>query len=151
MKALSIQPFYTTLIALLEKWIELRSWSTDYRGWILICSTTAKSKKESDAMVCGHAVAIAELTDVRPYVDETDRELSALFEDETFEGYSWVFDKIIPIKPIPIKGQLRLFNVDYELEDLELLELNYGSENYDEELFDWWLENGYIKNKAFLG
>lgn len=35
MKALSIQPFYATMIAIGAKFIELRTWKTDYRGWLL--------------------------------------------------------------------------------------------------------------------
>ncbi len=46
MKALSIQPYYATMIALGFKWIELRSWKTDYRGWILICASRAINKEE---------------------------------------------------------------------------------------------------------
>ena len=90
MKALSIQPYYATMIALGFKWIELRSWKTDYRGWILICASRAINKEEKATLMNGHAVAIAELTDVRPYDDKTDREDALLYDDESFEGYSWI-------------------------------------------------------------
>ena len=39
MKALSIYAPFATAIAANLKTIETRSWSTDYRGEILICST----------------------------------------------------------------------------------------------------------------
>lgn len=64
MKALSIQPFYATMIAMGCKWIELRSWKTDYRGWILICAPTARNKFERTSLMNGHAIAIAELADI---------------------------------------------------------------------------------------
>lgn len=149
MKALSIQPFYATLIATGEKFIELRSWKTYYRGWILICSGQAKNKKEAAMMVCGQAVAVAELEDVRPYVDETDRDPAYLFDDETFEGYSWVFKRVIPIEPIPVKGQLNLFNADVELDDLELLDIDYEAKNIPAEVARCWYEQGYIQNLSF--
>jgi len=75
---------------------------------------------------------------------------SYLFDDETFTGYSWVLDSIHPIEPIPVKGQLRLFNVDLEIEDLSTSPLDYESETYPQDLFHWWLENDHIKNLDFL-
>ena len=82
MKALSIQPYYATLIAMGYKFIELRSWKTDYRGWILICASKAINKQEKASLMNGHAIAIAELTEVRQYNDETDREGAYLADEE---------------------------------------------------------------------
>lgn len=150
MKALSIQPYYATMIALGFKWIELRSWKTDYRGWILICASKAINKEEKATLMNGHAVAIAELADVRPYDDKTDREDALLYDDESFEGYSWIFDRIIPVKPFPVKGQLRLFEVDCEIDDLEAIELDYSSESFPHDLLSWWKENGFIENMSLM-
>lgn len=150
MKALSVQPYYATLIATGEKFIELRTWKTSYRGWILICSSSPKTKFERQSMVSGKAVAVANLCDVRPFVDETDRELSCLDDDESFSGYSWVFDCIIPIEPFVVKGQQRLFNVDYELEELIPCPLDYESESFIEDLYKWWLENNLIENLEMI-
>lgn len=150
MKALSIQPYYATMIALGFKWIELRSWKTDYRGWILICASRAINKEEKATLMNGHAVAIAELTDVRPYDDKTDREDALLYDDESFEGYSWIFNRIIPVKPFPVKGQLRLFEVDCEVDDLEAIELDYSSESFPYDLLSWWKENGFIENMSLM-
>lgn len=150
MKALSIQPYYATMIALGFKWIELRSWKTDYRGWILICASKAINKEEKATLMNGHAVAIAELTDVRPYDDKTDREDALLYDDESFEGYSWIFNRMIPVKPFPVKGQLRLFEVDCEIDDLEAIELDYSSEKFPYDLLSWWKENGFIENMSLM-
>ena len=128
MKALSIQPYYATLIAMGYKFIELRSWKTDYRGWILICASKAINKQEKASLMNGHAIAIAELTEVRQYNDETDREGAYLADEEQFEGFSWVFNRIILVKPFPVKGQLRLFEVDQNMVDLEPLDVDYASE-----------------------
>ena len=150
MKALSIQPLYATLIAMGYKFIELRSWKTDYRGWILICASKAINKMERTTLMNGHAIAIAELTEVRPFDDKTDRDDALLDDDEHFEGYSWVFNRIIPIKPFPVKGQLRLFEVNKSMDDLEPIDLCGTEEDYLEKLFSWWKENGFIENTSFL-
>ena len=39
MKALSVHPVFAMKIFSKEKTIELRTWKTDYRGDLLICST----------------------------------------------------------------------------------------------------------------
>ena len=150
MKALSIQPLYATLIAMGYKFIELRSWKTDYRGWILICASKAINKMERTTLMNGHATAIAELTEVRPFDDKTDRDDALLDDNEHFEGYSWVFNRIIPIKPFPVKGQLRLFEVNKAMDDLEPIDLCGTEEDYLEKLFSWWKENGFIENTSFL-
>lgn len=150
MKALSIQPLYATLIAMGYKFIELRSWKTDYRGWILICASKAINKMERTTLMNGHAIAIAELTEVRPFDDKTDRDDALLDDNEHFEGYSWVFNRIIPIKPFPVKGQLRLFEVNKAMDDLEPIDLCGTEEDYLEKLFSWWKENGFIENTSFL-
>ena len=151
MKALSIQPFYATMIALGYKWIELRSWKTDYRGWILICASTARNKSERTSLMNGHAIAIAELSDIRKYNDETDRADAFLDDDETFEGYSWIFNRVIPINPFPVKGKLHLFEVDRELDDLEAIDIDYDTKQYDVDVATWWKENGFIENLDIPG
>lgn len=150
MKALSIQPFYATMIAIGAKFIELRTWKTDYRGWLLICSSSAKTKMEKKSMVSGHAVAIAELTDIRPFNNDTDRDDAFLYDDETFEGYSWIFDRVVAIKPFPIKGKLHLYDVEQDMDDLEPIELDYESDTFALDLLTWWKDNGYIENLDLL-
>ena len=63
MKVLSIDPEYAMKIAREEKTIECRSWTTKYRGDIIICSS---AKKEKGA-VSGHALAVVNLYNVRTY------------------------------------------------------------------------------------
>lgn len=151
MKALSIQPAYATAIATGLKWIELRTWKTDYRGWILICSSEAINSWEEESLVTGHGIALAELEEVRPYDDDRDHEDAMLFDDEDFEGYAWLFKQIVPIKPVPIKEQEGLFDVDYEIDDLQAVELDFEGEDFLEDIFAWWKESGLIQNLDFLG
>lgn len=150
MKALSIQPLYATLIAMGEKWIELRSWKTNYRGWILICASKAINKREKATLMTGHAIAIAELEDIRPYNEKTDRDAAFLFDDESFEGYSWIFNRIIPIVPFPVKGKLHLFEVNCEIDDLEIIDIDYSLENSPNNLVLWWKDNGFIDETRVL-
>lgn len=150
MKALSIQPIYATLIALGFKWIELRTWKTDYRGWILICASRAINKQERASLMNGHAIAIAELDEVRTYNAQSDHEDALLEDDEIFEGYSWIFSRIIPIKPFPVKGKLHLFEVNCDLDDLEPVDIDLTSEESPYQLLSWWKENGFIENTDLL-
>lgn len=145
MKALSLYSIYASAVACGLKQIELRSWRTSYRGDILICSTVEdKNNKEfNDEFIFGHALAVVELVDIRPF-EEDDRILAFMPNEYDLSGlYSWVFDKIRPIKPIPIKGKQRLFDVDINEDDIEFLDIDplYEIEKVEE----YWLKNGYIK------
>lgn len=63
MKALSIDPEYAMKKERGEKTIKCRSWTTKYRGDIVICST---AKKEKGA-VSGHALAVVNPYNVRTF------------------------------------------------------------------------------------
>ena len=99
----------------------------------------------------GHAIAIAELADIRKYNDKTDRADAFLDDDETFEGYSWIFNRVIPIVPFPVKGKLHLFEVERELDDLEAIDIDYDTKQYDVDVATWWKENGFIENLDIFG
>ena len=70
--------------------------------------------------------------------DETDRADAFLDDDETFEGYSWIFNRVIPIVPFPVKGKLHLFEVERELDDLEAIDIDYDTKQYDVDVATWW-------------
>ena len=152
MKALSVHSIYASAITCGLKFIELRSWRTSYRGHLLICSTVEdKNNKElKDEFIFGHALAIVDLVDVRPF-NESERELAFVSDEEDLTGlYSWELDNIRPIKPIPIKGQQRIFNVDIDENDIEFIDIGSMDEEIDPEdivlkIAKYWLENGYIK------
>lgn len=104
MKALSIRPDAALDIMLGQKVEEYRTWSTPYRGDLLICNTA----KKIHGTVPGYALCVAKIYDI--------------IEREDADGiyYAW---KIAPftkggsywIEPIKVKGQLKLFNVDDRL------------------------------------
>ena len=54
MKALSIHPEYAMNIVKGLKTVEVRTWTTKYRGDLLICATTKKGK----GLISGHALGV---------------------------------------------------------------------------------------------
>lgn len=105
MKALSVKQPWANMIASGEKTIETRTWSTDYRGDLLIVST--KLPKVEPA---GCAVAIAELVGCRPMTEKDQIEACCSIYDG---AYAWVLANVRPVNPFPVRGQLGLFEVDY--------------------------------------
>ena len=97
MKALSVRGDYIIDIIAGKKKIEYRTWKTNYRGPLLMCST---AKKVAGAAP-GYAICVVNLKSIQ-YVP---------FEDL----YYWNIELADVIKPIHVKGQLKLFNVDDDL------------------------------------
>ena len=97
MKALSVRGDYIMDMIVGKKKIEYRTWKTNYRGPLLMCSTT---KKVAGAAP-GYAICVVNLKSIQ-YVP---------FEDL----YYWNIELADVIKPIHVKGQLKLFNVDDDL------------------------------------
>ena len=96
MKALSLHPYYATLIAAGEKHIEYRSWSTPYRGLLLIC---ASQYNDGPQFPRGYALCIVNLV----HITGGNRK------------YAWHFDpEVVPIAPFPVKGKIHLFDVPDE-------------------------------------
>ncbi|MFR4968853.1 ASCH domain-containing protein [Lactobacillus kalixensis] len=94
MKALSVRGDYIMDMIAGKKKIEYRSWKTNYRGPLLMCST---AKKVAGAAP-GYALCVVNLVGIE-YFD--------------WDGlYHWRIELADVIKPIPVKGQLKLFNVD---------------------------------------
>lgn len=107
MKALTIKPNWMQLFMAAEKTVEWRSWKTAYRGDIILCS----SAKRIPGCISGHALMIAHLSNIVPFTRDY---LAAACMDFMPDppGYAWIFDQIDFIKPVPVKGQLGLWNLD---------------------------------------
>ena len=110
MKCISVKQPWANLISNGNKTIETRTWNTNYRGELLIASS-----KKPDVYPAGCVVALATLIDCR------DMEL----EDEDFaccqyrDGLkAWVLDNIRKVRPIPIKGQLGIYESGINKENL---------------------------------
>ena len=96
-KALSVRGDFIMDMIAGKKKIEYRTWKTNYRGPILMCST---AKKVAGAAP-GYAICVVNLKSIQ------------YFPLEGF--YHWNIELAIVIKPIHVKGQLKLFNVDDNL------------------------------------
>lgn len=108
MKALSIKQPWANMIASGEKTIETRTWSTDYRGSLLIVSS-----KTPRIEPIGCALATGKLIDCRPMIKNDEEEACC----ELYPGaYAWVLTNIRRINPFPINGKLGLYDVDYDPE-----------------------------------
>ena len=111
MKAISIRNPFAHFILCGEKDIECRTWQTDYRGDILICSSANPKIKNT---ICGHALCIARLDSIEPFKKE---HLDGACMGEMPDGkcYAWHLADIRVIKPFPVKGKLNFFNIDDNL------------------------------------
>ena len=114
MKALSIHPVYACAIWIGEKTIECRTWRTDYRGDILICSTNKKFKDT----IPGHALCVVKLADIVPFEKKHLKAACMLPKDFQKGLYAWMLEDVRIIRPIPLKGQLGLWNYNGEVEYL---------------------------------
>lgn len=94
MKALSVRGDYVIDMITGKKKIEYRTWQTKYRGPLLMCSTT---KKVAGAAP-GYALCVVNLKSI----EWSD------FDEE----FHWNIELRDLIEPVPVKGQLKLFNVD---------------------------------------
>ena len=110
MKALSIHPYYAQAIVSGQKSIECRTWSTEYRGDILICSTAKKFK----GTIPAHALGIVTLEDIRPF-KKSDLKAALMDSREFSDGtFAWILTYNRLIEPIPIKGKLSLWDFEEE-------------------------------------
>ena len=107
-KAISLKQPWANLIASGKKTIETRTWATKYRGELVICSSQNPKIEPTGCAIC-----IVELYDVKPMTkaDEKDACIK-LFP----KAKGWFLKNVRPINPpIPVKGQLNIFNLDLDL------------------------------------
>lgn len=127
-KALTVQDPYGTLIATLHKEHETRSWTTRFRGLVVIHVGKTLAINWDDKVFLsllrdcgisdpyklplGCAIAVAELTaiyrteDVRPYISDRER----AFGDWSNGRAAWKFENVQRFrKPIPCRGQQYLW------------------------------------------
>ena len=112
MKALSIHPYYAMAIVSGQKSVEVRTWKTDYRGDLLICST----KTKLHGTIPGHALGVVALEDCVPL--EKKHMKDALMQPKDFQDglYAWKLTYNRLIVPVPVKGKLSLWNYDGDIE-----------------------------------
>lgn len=104
LKALSIRADYAEEIMMGTKTAEYRSWTTHYRGDLLICNTAKKVK----GAVPGYALCVAKITGIEQTMSENGADYAWQIAPFKKSGSYWS-------QPLRVKGQLRLFNVDDHL------------------------------------
>lgn len=116
MKAISILNPHAHHISTGEKSIEVRSWSTDHRGPLLVCTSRGwdrgnmtRDEARQTIYKYGVALVVVDLVDVRELrEDDTHHSLIAFRKDH----YAWVLARPRPLlKPFPVTGRLMLYDV----------------------------------------
>ena len=109
-KALSILGPYAMDIFDGLKTVEWRTWKTDHRGDLLICT----SSRKFEGCISGHALCMVELVDVVPF---TQNHLAGALLDEVPDpaGYAWILKNVRQIVPFAYKGELHIYDVDASL------------------------------------
>lgn len=118
MKALSIKQPWASLIAEGHKTIETRTWATDYRGPLLICSSKGVDEKALDefremisSAPCGFALAVVDLVDCVPMTYEHEQDaLCGVYSG----AFAWRLKRVRRIRPFRVRGKLGLFEVEVE-------------------------------------
>lgn len=105
MKALTIYPDFAMSIVVGTKTVECRTWTTDYRGPILITSSAKKIKHT----IPGHALGVVDLVDIVPF-KRCHIEPAGMTGMPRGKCYAWILENPRCIKPIPVKGKLSLWN-----------------------------------------
>jgi ASCH domain len=114
MLALTIREPYASLVASGRKTIEMRTWDPSHRGELMICSGARGKGKP------GVTVARVELVAIRYFV-ESDCE-AACYDDwhPDDDFFAWELRLIKRVKPTPVVGKLRLFDLRTAIEDAKL-------------------------------
>lgn len=112
MKALSVRNPWAQLIFQCEKTFEYRTWKTNYRGDLLICSTA--SPKIVDT-ICGHAMCVVRLNDIIEVTKDNYREFEDDLTPDDIGIYAWQLTDLRYIQSFPIKGKQGFANVDDSL------------------------------------
>lgn len=131
MKVISIKEPWATLIKDRKKYIETRSWKTNYRGPIYIHASKAKITKEISSnkelmnlvgdskLNYGYIICQCELIDCVPMTQNFINNLKDKNYQEYVEGiykegrYAWILDNIKVLDtPIKVSGQLGIWNYE---------------------------------------
>jgi len=115
MKALCLKQPYASWIAEGKKTIETRTWKTNYRGrFLVVASRGLDLLRELELAVenypIGQALAIAKIVNCRPMTEQDEMAACCKLYDG---AWAWLLSAVWKIKPFPVKGQLRFFEVPY--------------------------------------
>ncbi len=148
MKCLSISQPFADLVISGKKSIELRSWNTNFRGEFLVHAPLkiriddAKRLKINKKFVTGSIIGKAQLYDVKKYnsVKEITLDQKLHFSTKKFQTktFGFLLKNAKPLRiPIPWKGQLGIFDVDFPKNKIKNKEI--VSDIIDEEYRYQWI------------
>ena len=145
MKVLSIKEPFASLIKNKFKFVETRSWKTNYRGeiyihasissWKILTERDEKLKKllKDNTLQYGNIICKCNLVDciymTKEYVEniKNNNPQEYLCGDFQEGRYAWVLDNIESIEPIKAKGVLGIWNYYNEYEIMDLMkDIEYG-------------------------
>lgn len=146
MKVLSLTEPCATLIKEKKKFVETRSWKTDYRGELYIHASATSIPKEWKedtefmSLVDGvplnfsNIICKCNLVDcvymTKEYVENMKNNNHQEYICGKYEEgrYAWILENIIPLEnPIKAKGQLNIWNYYNEFEIMDLMkDIEYG-------------------------
>ena len=106
MKAISLHQPWALMVARGIKDIETRTWSTEYRGELLICST---KRPAIPNYPLGMALCIVQLVHCRPMA-LVDQERACYPMSK--ELFSWFLAHRRTIKPFPVIGRQGFYEVE---------------------------------------
>lgn len=94
------------MIARGEKTIEVRTWSTDYRGPLVIC--VSKSPRIS-GLPYGVALVVVDLVDIRPITQQDS--IAACCTVDPLKEFAWVLSSPrVLTEPVPVSGRIGIFD-----------------------------------------
>ncbi len=110
LRAISVRQPWPELIARGVKTLEIRSWSTAYRGPLLIVSGVARhalGPRDVDGPR-GCAIVLVDLVDVRLATPEDAAECGGLAPEAG--SFAWVLANARRVETLPVVGRLGLFS-----------------------------------------
>ena len=129
MKALTLKQPWADLVIFGDKRVENRSWPTQFRGEVLIHAgfgVDASGAIYADRLpmpiednrigMAGHIIGVATITDCL----KREQALAAGLSYVGHEKYCWIIGDSRPVSPIPCRGFLGLWDVDFS----DMLEYN---------------------------
>lgn len=120
MKTLSVRQPWASLIAWGEKTIEHRSWSSTYRGPLLIHASGHQfvaDDGDGERLLLPYGVIVArvDLTDVREFAPA---DCKAAGMGDWIQGFAWVLANPVQVVPVRAKGKLHLWEFAGEVVSL---------------------------------
>lgn len=112
MKALSVRQPYANQIARGIKTLEIRSWSTPYRGPLVICATARPDigfRAHHSELGC--FICVVDLVKVIPWTQALTREAYCSPGDWFPDMMGWVLENPRQLHHTHIKGRLGLFEI----------------------------------------